>query len=140
MSNALAFYSDAGLTVPLIGLDATQATDGSAAAVDRVVWLGAPVAGRAFQADSDPGVDPVVVSVVDAATGLQIPATSVRLAATAGGLASATPGAPVALGAEIVSGVGNAPEVHVRIDAAAIAAGVYDNLSLVAVATVEVII
>ena len=72
MSNSLAFYSDAGLTVPLARLDAAQAVDGSAAAVDRVVWLGSPVPGTAFMADSDPGVDPLVVAIVDAATGLQI--------------------------------------------------------------------
>lgn len=140
MSNSLAFYSDAGLTVPLIRLDAAQAVDGSAAAVDRVVWLGSTAAGTAFQADSDPGVDPVVVAIVDSATGLQIPASSLRLAASAGGLAGATPGSPLALAAGIESGVGNAVPVYVRIDAAAIAAGTYDNVSLATVPTIEVIL
>lgn len=139
MSNTLLFYSDAGLTVPLSRLEAAQATDGSAGAVDRVVWLGSPVSGHAFQASSAPGVAPIIVSIADSLTGLQIPASSIRLAATSGGLSGATPGATLALGAEILSGVGNAAEVYVRIDAAAIAAGVYDNLSLRCVETLEVI-
>lgn len=138
MSNNLAFYSDAGLTVPLASLEAAQSTDGSAAAVDRIVWLGSPVAGYVFQASSDPGVDPLVVSIVDSLTGLQIPASSLRLAATAGGLPGATPGASLTLDVEIVAGAGNAAEVYVRVDAAAIAAGVYDNLSLACVETLEV--
>ncbi len=138
MSNRLAFYSDAGMTVPLSRLEAAQATNGSAGVVDRVVWLGSPVSGYVFQASSDPGVDSVVVSIVDSLTGLQIPASSLRLAATSGGLAGATPGDPLDLGVEIESGTGNAAEVYVRVDAAAIAAGVYDNLSLSCVETLEV--
>jgi len=140
VSNSLAFYSDAGLTVPLARLDAAQAVDGSAAAVDRVVWLGSPVPGTAFMADSDPGVDPLVVAIVDAATGLQIPAASLRLAASAAGLAGATPGASLALAAVVEAGVGNAVPVYVRIDAAAIAAGTYDNLALATVPTIEVML
>lgn len=139
MSNTLLFYSDAGLTVPLSRLEAAQSTTGTAGAVDQVVWLGSPVAGHAFQASSDPGTDPVIVSIIDSLTGLQIPASSLRMAATSGGLPGATPGAALTLGTEILSGVGNAAEVYVRIDAAAIAAGVYDNLSLSCVETLEVV-
>ena len=64
MSNTLLFYSDAGLTVPLSRLEAAQSTTGTAGAVDQVVWLGSPVAGHAFQASSDPGTDPVIVSII----------------------------------------------------------------------------
>ena len=132
MSNSLAFYSDAGLTVPLARLDAAQAVDGSAAAVDRVVWLGSPVPGTAFMADSDPGIDPLVIAIVDAAAG--------RLVASAAGLDGATPGAPLVLAAVVEAGVGHAVPVYVRIDAAAIAAGTYDNLALATVPTIEVML
>lgn len=138
MSNSLAFYADAGLTTPLTRLDAAQATDGNAPAVDRTVYLGSTAADTKFQATSDPGVDPIVVSIADSQTGLQIPATTVRLALTANGLNSATPGAALAVAAEILSEAANSVAVYVRFDAAAISAGNYDNLSLVTSETVEV--
>jgi len=49
-------------------------------------------------------------------TGELHPATEVKLAATAGGLAGAVGGDPLDLGTQILSGVGNATEVHMRID------------------------
>jgi len=42
------------------------------------------------------------------------------------------------LGLEILSGSGNALPVHLRFDAAAITAGIYDNLALATSPTVEV--
>ena len=137
MSNALAFYADAGLTTPKARLVATQATDGAAPPVDTVVYVGAPAAGKKFQAASDPGVDTILLSNADAAGAPQVPATALRLALSSGGLASATPGAALALGTQILSGPANAVAVHVRIDAPALAAGVCNNLALETVATVE---
>jgi hypothetical protein len=138
MSNTLRFYQDAGMSVTFSLAEAVQADDGAAAAVDRVAYLGSPVAGKKFQAASAPGVAQIALSVVDSATGLQIPANTVRLALSSGGLGSATPGAAIDLGLEILSGSGNALPVHLRFDAAAITAGVYDNLSLATSLTVEV--
>lgn len=138
MSNSLRFYQDAGMSVSLVLLEAVQTDDGGAAAVDRVVYLGSPVAGKKFQAASAPGSAQIVLSAVDAGAGLQIPASTLRLALSSGGLAGATPGAALNLGTEILSGSGNALPVHVRFDAAAIAAGVYDNLSLATSQTTEV--
>lgn len=138
MSNALRFYQDAGMSVPLNLAEAVQADDGAAAPVDRVAYLGSPVAAKKFQAASAPGVAQIALSVVDAATGLQIPANTVRLALSSGGLGSATPGAAIDIGLQILSGSGNALPVHMRFDAAAIAAGVYNNLSLSTSLTVEV--
>jgi len=138
MGNALRFYQDAGMTVLLSVCEATQADDGSAAAVDRVVYLGSPVAGKRFQAASAPGVAQIAVSVLDSATGLQVPASTVRLALSPGGLGSATPGAAIDVGLAIFSGAGNALPLYMRFDAAAIAAGVYDNLSVDTSPTVEV--
>lgn len=138
MSNSLAFYADAGLTTPLSRLDAAQATDGNAPAVDRTIYLGSTAADMKFWASSDPGVDEIVVGIVDSETGDQIPATTVRLALTANGLNSATPGASLDVGTEIFSESANSVAVYVRFDAAAIAAGTYNNLSLVTNETVEV--
>lgn len=138
MSNALRFYQDAGMTMPANILEALQSDDGSAAAVDRVAYLGSPVAGKKFQSTSAPGTAQMVVSVADSETGLQIAPTTVRLALSSGALASATPGAALDVGTEILSGTGNAVPVHVRFDAAAIAAGVYDNLALATSLTLEV--
>lgn len=138
MSNSLGFYSDAGLTTPLTRLDALQASDGNAPAVDRAAYLGSTAAGKKFWAYSDPNVDPIIVSIVDSHTGLQIPANTVRLALSANGLNSATPGASLDIGDVILSGAANSLAVYVRVDAAAITAGTYDNLSLATNETIEV--
>jgi len=137
MSNSLAFYADAGLTAPLTRLEAAQATDGNAPAVDRVVYLGSTATGKKFQATSDPGVDPIIVSIADSLTGAQIPASTVRLSLTAPGLNSATPGASLDVGDVVLSAPANSLAIYVRFDAAAIAAGTYDNLSLSVSETVE---
>ncbi len=138
MSNSLLFYQDAGLTVSLSRIDALQASDGNAVAVDRVIYLGSTVSGKKFQDAVDPGAEPIVLSVVDSLTGLQVPSNTLRLALSGGGLDAATPGAAINLGTELLSGTGNALPVHVRVDAIAIAAGAYDNLSLVTSDTMEI--
>jgi hypothetical protein len=136
--NDLKFKQDAGLTTAFALLSSAQAIDGSAAAVDRVAYLGSVLPAVKYLATIDPGVAPILVSIVDAVTGLQLPGSTIRLALTEAGLDVATPGADLAVGAEILSGSANAVEVWIRIDAAAAAAGLYDNLSLVTSETVEV--
>lgn len=138
MSNSLRFYRDAGMTLSASLFEAVQADDGNAAAVDAVAYLGSPVAGKKFLAASAPGTAQIAVSIVDSVTGLQIPASTYRLALSSGGLASATPGAALDVGTEILSGTGNALPVYIRCDAAAIAAGGYNNLSLATLLTAEV--
>jgi len=130
MTISLQFYTDAGLTTPATSISAIQASDGSAAAEDRVVYLGSTVSGHKFRADSDPGVDPVVVSIADSAAGTGVEATHVKLATTSGGLATALAGQPLSLGTQLLSGVANAQPVHVRIDTPALAIGVYSELTL----------
>lgn len=126
----IGFFEDTGLTVPAARLLATQADDGSAPPYDCVRWLGAQAASVVYRADSDPGVDPVVVSIVDASGGAGIAATAVRLATSQAGLGSATPGAALSLPATIAGGPAGALAVWVRIDAPALAAGAHDDLSL----------
>lgn len=135
----IGFFEDAGLTVPAALLAATQASDGSAPAQDRVFYLGAQDAGVVYRAESDPGVDPVVVSIADAAAGSGIAATAVRLATSLSGLASATPGAALTLPATIAGGTAGAVAVWVRIDAPALAEGAHDDLSLTTNDLLEVV-
>lgn len=126
----IGFFMDAGMSLPAGKLKAMQASDGSSAAVDFVYWLVADDVDRTYYAASDPGVDDIVVSVVDAAAGASMLPTTLRLALSAEDLATATPGAALAIGTEVLSGSVNAVAVHVRVDSAAIAAGIYENLSL----------
>lgn len=120
------FYEDAGLSVPATKLKAMQAADGSSAPVDLTFWLGSTETDRSYYAASDPGVDDIVVSITG---GAGLPASALRLALAAEDLATATPGAALTLGTEIASGAG-AVAVHVRVDTAALTAGIYTNLAL----------
>jgi len=120
------FYEDAGLSVPATKLKAMQAADGSSAPVDLTFWLGSTETDRSYYAASDPGVDDIVVSITGGAT---LPATALRLALAEEDLATATPGAALTIGTEIASGAG-AVAVHVRVDTAALTAGIYTNLAL----------
>lgn len=137
MSNSLRFYTDSGMTVQFSLLSAVQTDDGAASAVDSVSYIGSPVTGMKFRDTTSPGTAQIVLSIVDSMTGMQIPASSVRLALSSGALPGATPGASLNLGTQILSGSGNALPVYARIDSAAIAAGTYNNLSLVTSSTIE---
>lgn len=102
-------YTDAALTTEFTGtLSFTQNVDGSTGRQDVQLWLGSTSAGKTLQAQSNPGVDQIALSVVDSAPASGHPASEVKLALTQGGLAGATGGASLDLGTAIASGVGNA--------------------------------
>lgn len=128
MTVSLSFYSDAGLTTPLSSLIAVQASDNSLPAVDRVVYLGSTVSGNQFNAASDPGVDPITVSIVSSGAGILT--SYVKLALSSGGLNTAVAGDPLDVGNTLLSGSANSLAVHVRIDLPAYAIGSYSNLTL----------
>lgn len=131
MPISLKFFKDAALTQPLTGpLQVSQNADGSTPPVDNVLYLGSTTAGRKFQADSNPGVDPISISVVDASPGSGHEASEVKLASTLAGLDSATPGAALNVGTQILSGVANAVPVYVRVDDATGTVGTATELSL----------
>ena len=130
MTISLQFYTDAGLTTPATSITAMQSSDGAAAAEDRVVYLGSTVSGNKFRADSDPGVDSIIVSITDSAAGNGVEATHIKLATTNGGLATALGGQALSLGTQLLSGVANAQAVHVRIDTPALSVGVYSEITL----------
>lgn len=130
MSHSLKAYNDAALSSQLTKLAALQKTDGSSGAVDFVIYLGSTAIGRKIEAASSPGVDNIVLSVADDNGAVGQTAQAVKLATTAAGLDTATAGDPLPLGLEILSGTGNAVEVHVRIEATNLLAGNYTDLSL----------
>ena len=126
----IGFFQDAGLSMPAWKLKAMQANDGSSAAADFVYYLAADDVDRTWYAASDPGAGDIVVSVVDAAAGASLLPGTIRLALAAEDLDTATPGAALVVGTEVFPGSVNAIAIHIRIDSAAIAAGIYENLSL----------
>ncbi len=138
MAITLGFHSDSGLTDPLASLNVTQADDGSAPAVDRVVYLGSTAAGKLFQAASDPGVDDIVVSIADSGAGSGVEAAHVKLALSAGGLDTAVAGDPLPIGAGLLSGSASAVAIHVRVDTPAMASGTYTDIGLATNTLIEV--
>ena len=115
MALTFGFYSDAALTTPLAArLPFVQAVS-TPVAVDRVIYFGSPLTGRVCKAVSDPGVDPVVISITDANAGTGSPATDVKLALTSGGLSTATGGASLSLPATIDGGVAGAKAIYIRV-------------------------
>lgn len=101
-------YTDETLTTEFTGtLNFTQNVDGSTGMQTAQLWLGSTSTGKTLQAQSNPGVDQITLSVVDSAPASGHPASEVKLALTEPGLAGATGGAPLNLGTAISSGVGN---------------------------------
>lgn len=123
-------YTNSGLTVPFGGtLAVNQNVDGSSGPVDTQFWIGSTASSKTLRADSNPGVDQISVSVVDASPSSGNPVTDVKLALTAGGLASATGGASLDLGTTVTSGVGNAVTFWVRVEDSTHVLGVSTELS-----------
>ena len=130
MALSFGFFSDPALTTPISArLQLIQ--DASApVAADKVVYFGSRLAGRVCKAGSNPGVDPVVLSVVDSASGGGSPAGDVRLALSSGGLASAGGGQPLNLPAVVAGGQAGAVAVYVRVLDSTGASGIHVDLSL----------
>lgn len=103
-------YTDAALTTEFTGnLSFTQNVDGSTGMQTAQLWLGSTSTGKTLQAQSNPGVDQITLSVVDSAPASGHPASEVKLARpNSSDLTGATGGAPLNLGTAISSGVGNA--------------------------------
>ena len=133
MTISFKFYHDAALTSEITSgnpLTATQETSGALGAVDKTIYFGSTVTGNQAEASSDPGVDAITVSIVDADAGTGAPATEFKLALSAGALDSATAGAALSLPVTVESGVANAVPIYTRRTSALAAAGVYADVSL----------
>jgi len=127
----LNLYDDAGLTTPAtVPLPFTQDKLGTVSPHQRRFYLGQPTAGYRFRANSDPGVDSIELSIVDAVPASGQPASAIKLAATQAGLASATGGAALDLGATLLSGSVNAVQVWVQFDDSTATVATDTNLSL----------
>lgn len=132
-------YHDAALTQeinagnPLTAPHVAGATD----PIDKTIYIGWPTAGMKLQKTVNPGVDPVVLSIVDAATGSGTPATEFKLALSAGALSSAVAGASLSLSHTLLSGVANAVPVYTRRTSALNTAGGYTDVSLSIAAVTE---
>lgn len=128
MTISLKFYSDAGLTTEITSLAYTRNTDGSAAADDRVIYVGSVASGKTFTATD--AVSDVMLQVVDSNSGTGVPASAVKLALTSGGLSTAVGGDPLSLGASVLSGSANSVPVHVRLLTGVLAIGNYVDIKL----------
>lgn len=121
---AFGLYLDASLTQPFGGTVTFPAdAGGGTGPVDRVLYLGAPSGTLPLKAASNPGVDNIVITPADLNAGDGDPLSALKLAATQGGLASATPGAALSLGPAIQPGVANAVQVWFRFTAANLTVG-----------------
>lgn len=127
---SFAFYSDAGLTT-LVGsmLDVAQSVDGSTGEVVRVVYYGSSSEGRTLRAASDPGVDPIILSIVDSTPLSGSPVGDVTLALEETFIARA-PGAALSLGAQILGGIANAVPIYIRVLDSTETLGLNTDLSL----------
>lgn len=129
-------FLNSALTNPLSGaLAYSQASDGSSGESARVkqVWFGSANSARKVQATSNPGVDQITLSILDANTGAPLPDTAVKLSVGAtepGDWGLVTAGADVDLGLTITGGAGNAVSVFVRLDDTTGVIGNYTDLSL----------
>lgn len=115
-----------------------QDTANSLLPAQKPFLLGSVAVSTKFQAASDPGVDPIVVSVIDDGTPGGEPATGVKLALSQAGLATAVAGAALGVGPEILSGAVNAITIWVEVDDQTATVGNYLNLRLQTNETYEV--
>jgi hypothetical protein len=131
MALSFKFYTDAALTTPLTSnLVATQNVDGSSDPVVHTIYLGSTTTSRQLQANSNPGVDQITVSLVDSAPTTGHPTTDVKLALTENGLATATAGAALDLGVQILSGTVNAKAIWIELDDSTLTLGTSTELSI----------
>lgn len=110
MSLSLGFFRDSTLT-QAVGSSLPIDREIGGAPVDVVLYLGSPIAARRFIPDSD-AVISIAVADTDPANGWA--ATDIRLATTQAGLDTATDGAPLALGDELLSSPANAQAFWLR--------------------------
>ena len=106
-----AFYSDASLSTLV-----TEASCTTYPTSTVHLWFGSTTTGVKIQAQSDPGADPLVLSITDSATGTGHETTAVKLATTYAGLTSASGGASLTLASgQIVGGSANAGDFWMEV-------------------------
>lgn len=129
-------YKDAGLTE--LFDDAVDTLDAQAvngASGYGVFYVGSPDEDIKIQATSDPGIDPIEISIDDASPGSGVEDTHIKLSLSSD-FSGSTGGASLSLGATINGGVGNAVPVYYQWSNS-IGAGTYTEISLGIVARDE---
>lgn len=137
MARTFNLYNDSALT-SLFGGTLTHEFDagGGDSDSDFVLYIGSTAADKTMQTKVDSGVTSISIAVTDLTASLGPEVSDVKMALTNGGLAGATAGAPLALGATILSNlqgestVSNQVAIHIRIAATAMASGNYTHLML----------
>lgn len=136
MAISLKFYLDAALTQPVAAGTPIAAAAVASGTDDIQLWLGSTASGTQFQVTADPGVDEILIDIVDTVGGSGLADTAAKLATTQGGLAGAVAGASLSAGTTITSGVANAFAFWLRLTAPA-TAGSYTDLKLQAAGLTE---
>lgn len=126
MSITWQFYADAGLTIALDPVAATQVQAGDPS--DVLVYFGSTTADKQLQSDTDPGTNAVQLTIYDTASGSGLAAATVTTALSYSELGTNTPGAALSLGVTLLSGAINAVPVYLRFDGGAAAIGAYTDL------------
>jgi len=130
-------YLDPGLLTQFddatdtLNAGAIQGGDG-----DGVFYVGTPNAANQLQEALDPGINPIVVSIVDATPGADVEVADIKLAASQVDLASAVAGASLSLGVTIPGGQAGAKAVWYRW-ANSEGSGVYTDITLEIVDRIE---
>ena len=125
-----AFYSDAGLTNLVTGLNATNNPTSTFH-----VYFGSTTTGRKLTAQTG-ATGQIYVIPADSATGGHA-TTAIKLATTSGGLAGATGGVSLALGTSVVGSPASAESIWVSVTDAVLDGVLSTELSLAMTACYE---
>lgn len=126
MATTFAFFSDPALTTRIkSSVFFTQSTV-TPLAEDRVIYFGSPHA--THRCIKTGGVE---IAISDAAVGTGSPAANFKLATSAAGLDTATGGAALNIGTQILGGIDQAVAIHLRVLDTTHVAGIKTDLSLV---------
>ena len=116
MAATFKIYTDSGLTTELGStLQLSHNSDLSDNPQDTQLFLGSVGSSLKIEANSNPGVDNITLSIADTTPGSGHETTEIKLATTSGGLAAAVAGDPLTVGTVVNSGSGSAFEFWVRV-------------------------
>lgn len=121
-STSFKFYSDAALTQEVAApFQILQNVSGNTPEAERVFqfWLGSTIASRKLQRASNPGVDQIILGIVDDAPSDGQPASALKIFQGANPPADWSQiagGNQIVLGTDLLSGVANAISIFVRWD------------------------
>ena len=133
MPTSFKFYHDSALTSEITTanpLTATQDTANVQPDVDKTIYFGSTLTGNKVQSNVNPGVDQIVLSIVDANNTTGSPASEFKLALSSAALASAVAGASLNLGLTVNSGTANAVPIFTRRNSVLAVAGTYTDITL----------